>query len=133
MTRFSLSSIADKRTKKGLRKQIISIFSIISDEKGPHVEIIASPYQCESLFNAKEISILYTTVSMLEVKEMLIGELKLLFELFEFKMSDGRPSKKIIVTVCGCDANSEQVRKIIHNMIHSSNAAIKNLETLLER
>ncbi len=133
MSRFSLPKIKDKRAQKGLRKQIISVFSIDVDETGPTVEIIASPYTSDSLFNVKEISILFTTVTMLEVKEMIMGELKLLFEIFDSEMADGRPAKKVIVTICGKEANSGQVRAIVRNMIHTADTALKNLENIMER
>ena len=133
MSRFRLPKIKDKRAQKGLRKQIISVFSIDVDETGPTVEIIASPYTSDSLFNVKEISILFTTVTMLEVREMIMGELKLLFEIFDSEMADGRPAKKVIVTICGEEANSGQVRAIVRNMIHTSDTAIKNLENIMER
>jgi len=123
----------DKRAEIGLRKQIISIFSIDVNEMGPVVESIASPYTSDSLFNEREISILFSVVNMLEVKEMIIGELKLIFEIYDSMMDDGRPAKKIIVTVCGEEANSGQVRATVRNMIHSSDNAIKNLENILER
>ena len=62
-----------------------------------------------------------------------MGELKLLFEIFDSEMSDGRPAKKVIVTICGEEANSGQVRAIVRNMIHTSDTAIKNLEDIMER
>lgn len=133
MSRFSLSKIADKRAEKGLRKQIIGIFSIVADEMGPVVESLASPYANASLFNEREISILFTAVTMLEIREMILGELKLIFEIYDYEMSDGRPSKKIIVTVCGYEANSGQIRSMIRRLIHSSDTALKNLESLMER
>ena len=73
MSRFKLPTTKDKRAQKGLRKQIFSVFSINVNEMGPNVEIIASPYISDSLFNEREISILFTTVTMLEVKEMIIS------------------------------------------------------------
>ncbi|MFW9922785.1 MAG: hypothetical protein ACFFDW_05790 [Candidatus Thorarchaeota archaeon] len=133
MSRFSIANIANKREQKGLKKQIISIFSIVADEMGPHVEDIASPYSCSPLFNDREISILFTAVTMLEIKEMIMGELKLIFEIYEFRLEDGRPSKKIIVTICGDEANTGQIRTMVRNLINSSNNAIKNLESLMER
>ncbi|TFF84600.1 hypothetical protein EU523_01545 [Candidatus Heimdallarchaeota archaeon] len=133
MTRFKIPNLHDKRAKKGLRKQIISIFLIVADEMGPHVESIASPYPSESYFNDNEISMLFTTVTMFEVKEMLFGELKLIFEIIDFTMDDGRPSKKVLVAVCGWEANSNQVRDILHNLLSSSNAAIKNLENIMKK
>lgn len=133
LSRFSLPQLKDKRAEKGLRKQIISVFSIDVNEMGPVVESIASPYTSDSLFNEREISILFTTVTMFEVKEMLMGELKLIFEIFDSTMSDGRPAKKVVVTICGEEADSGQVRTIVRNMIHSSDNAIKNLENIMER
>ncbi|MBD3189803.1 MAG: hypothetical protein GF308_04125 [Candidatus Heimdallarchaeota archaeon] len=133
MTRFKLPTIGDKRVQQGLKKQIISVFSVIADEMGPHVESIASPYQCESLFNDAEISILFTAVTMLGIKELLLGELKLIFEIQNFKMKDGRTSKKVYVTVCGTEANSQQVKKIVKKLISSSDIAIKNLESLIKK
>ncbi|NHJ40244.1 MAG: hypothetical protein FK731_09455 [Asgard group archaeon] len=133
LSRFRLPVCKDKRAQKGLKKQIINVFSIDVNEMGPSVETIASPYTCDALFNDREISILFTTVTMLEVKEMILGELKLLFEIYDSVMSDGRPSKRVIVTVCGEEANSGQVRAIVRNMIHSSDNAIKNLESIIER
>lgn len=133
MSRFNLPKIKDKRAQKGLKKQLISIFSIIADEMGPHVETIASPYMCDPLFNDREISILFTTVTMLEIKEMIMGELKLLFDIFDYVMKDGRPSKKVLVTICGVEASSLQIRDIVNNMLQSSDNAIKNLENLMER
>ena len=133
MSRYSLPIIKNKRAQKGLKKQLISVFSIIADEMGPHVETIASPYMCDPLFNDREISILFTTVTMLEIKEMIMGELKLLFDIFEYIMTDSRPSKKVLVTVCGLEADSRQIRNIVNNMIQSSDNAIKNLENLMER
>ncbi|MHA1125907.1 MAG: hypothetical protein ACTSO7_04805 [Candidatus Heimdallarchaeota archaeon] len=133
MSRYSLPKIKDKRAQKGLKKQLISVFSIIADEMGPHVEEIASPYMCDPLFNDREISILFTTVTMLEIKEMIMGELKLLFDITEYIMKDGRPSKKVLVAVCGVEASTNQIRNIVNNMIQSSNNAIKNLENLMER
>ena len=118
---------------QGPRKQIISIFSVDVNEMGPVVESIASPYTCDPLFNEREISILFTTVTMLEVKEMTMGELKLIFEIYDSVMNDGRPAKKVIVTVCGDEAHSGQVRATVRNMIHSSDNAIKNLEDIMER
>jgi len=133
VSRYSLPKIKDKRAQKGLKKQLISVFSIIADEMGPHVEEIASPYMCDPLFNDREISILFTTVTMLEIKEMIMGELKLLFDITEYIMKDGRPSKKVLVAVCGVEASTNQIRNIVNNMIQSSNNAIKNLENLMER
>ncbi len=133
MSRYSLPIIKNKRAQKGLKKQLISVFSIIADEMGPHVETIASPYMCDPLFNDREISILFTTVTMLEIKEMIMGELKLLFDISDYIMKDGRPSKKVLVTVCGVEADSRQIRNIVNNMIQSSDTAIKNLENLMER
>ncbi|MBN1330737.1 MAG: hypothetical protein JXA54_14795 [Candidatus Heimdallarchaeota archaeon] len=133
MSRFKLPIIKDKRAQIGLRKQIISIFSIDVNEMGPVVESIASPYDSCCLFNEREISILFSVINMLEIKEMIIGELKLIFEIFDSIMDDGRPAKKVIVTVCGDEANSGQVRATVRNMIHSSETAIKNLENILER
>ncbi|HUT81773.1 MAG TPA: hypothetical protein VMZ29_11275 [Candidatus Bathyarchaeia archaeon] len=133
MSRFKLPIINDKRAQIGLRKQIISIFSIDVNEMGPVIESIASPYTSDSLFNEREISILFSVVNMLEIKEMIIGELKLIFEIYDSFMDDGRPAKKVIVTICGEEANSGQVRATVRNMIHSSNTAIKNLENILER
>ena len=133
MSRFLISNIADKRAQKGLKKQIISIFSIVADEMGPQVEIIESPYLCGPLFNDREISILFTAVSMLEIHEMLMGEIKLIFEMFDYYLTDGRPSKKILVAVCGDEANTEQIRTMIQKMVHSSDNAIKNLDSLLHR
>lgn len=133
LSRFKLPKIKDKRAQKGLRKQIISVFSIDVNEMGPVVESIASPYTSDSLFSEREISILFTAVTMLEVKELIMGELKLLFEIFDSEMSDGRPAKKVIVTICGEEANSGQVRAIVRNMIHTSDTAIKNLEDIMER
>jgi hypothetical protein len=134
LSRFSLPAISkDKRAQKGLRKQIFSVFSIEVNEMGPSVETIASPYISDSLFNVKEISILFTAVTMLEIKEMILGDLKLLFETYDSKMSDGRPAKRVVVTVCGDEANSGQVRAYVRNMIHSSDNAIKNLEDIVER
>jgi len=133
LSRFNLPKIKDKRAQKGLRKQIISIFSIDVNEMGPVVESIASPYASDSLFNEREISILFTTVTMLEIKEMTMGELKLIFEIYDSIMADGRPAKKVIVTVCGDEANSGQVRATVRSMIHSSDTAIKNLEQIVER
>ncbi len=133
MSRFSLSKISEKRARKGLKKQIISIFSIIADEMGPQVDSVASPYESAPIFNDREISILFTAVSMLEISEMTLGELKLLFEITDYTMSDGRPSKKIFVVVCGCEAISSQVRTMVRSLIHSSDAALKNLEDIMER
>jgi len=133
VSRYSLPKIKNKRAQKGLRKQLISVFSIIADEMGPHVENIASPYMCDPLFNEREISILFTTITMLEIEEMIMGELKLIFDIFDYIMKDGRPSKKVLVAVCGVEANSMQIREIVNNMIQSSNNAIKNLENLMER
>ena len=133
MSRFKLPIIKDKRAQKGLRKQIINIFSIDVTELGPEVEIIASPYTSDCIFNEREISILFTIVTMLEVKEMILGELKLLFEIYDSVMKDGRPAKKVIVTVCGEEANSGSVRAFVPNIIHSSEIALKNLENLAER
>jgi len=133
LSRFTIQNVAKKRAQKGLKKQIISIFSIIADEMGPQVESIASPYSSAPLLNDREISILFTAVTMLEIKEMIMGELKLIFEIFDYTMSDGRPSKKTIVTVCGDEANTNQIRTMVRNMIHSSDNAIKNLESLMER
>jgi len=133
LSRFKLPIINDKRAQIGLRKQIISIFSIDVNEMGPVIESIASPYTSDSLFNEREISILFSVVNMLEIKEMIIGELKLIFEIYDSFMDDGRPAKKVIVTICGEEANSGQVRATVRNMIHSSNTAIKNLENILER
>ena len=133
MSKFSLSKINEKRAQKGLRKQIISIFSIVADEMGPQIEAVASPYESTPIFNDREISILFTAVTMLDIHEMIMGELKLLFEIFEYTMSDGRPSKKIIVTVCGCEAVSSQVRTMVRSLIHSSDTAVKNLEDIMER
>jgi hypothetical protein len=133
LSRFKLPTTKDKRAQKGLRKQIFSVFSINVNEMGPNVEIIASPYISDSLFNEREISILFTTVTMLEVKEMIMGELKLLFEIFDSKMEDGRPAKRVIVTVCGDEANSGQVRAYVRNMIHCAENAIDNLDDIIER
>ncbi len=133
MSKFSLSNIGNKRAKKGLRKQIISIFSIIADKMGPQVDSVASPYESAPIFNEREISILFTAVTMLDIHEMLMGELKLIFEIMDYTMSDGRPSKKIFVVVCGCEAVSSQVRTMARNLILSSDVAIKNLENIMER
>ncbi|NHJ85091.1 MAG: hypothetical protein FK734_06490 [Asgard group archaeon] len=133
MSRFRLPECKDKRVQKGLRKQIISVFSIDVNDMGPEVELIASPYPCEKLFNEREISILFTTVTMLEVREMIMGELKLIFEIYDSTMNDGRPAKKVVVAVCGEEVISGQIRSIVRNMIHSSDEAIKNLENLMER
>ncbi len=133
MSRFSLSKISEKRAKKGLRKQIISIFSIIADKMGPQVDSVASPYESAPIFNDREISILFTAVTMLDIHEMSMGELKLLFEIEDYTMSDGRPSKKVFVVVCGCEAVSSQVRTMVRNLIHSSDVAVKNLENIMER
>ncbi|NHK30139.1 MAG: hypothetical protein FK730_02220 [Asgard group archaeon] len=133
MSKFRLPECTDKRVQKGLKKQIINIFSIDVNDMGPSVETIASPYVSDPIFNEREISILYTTVTMLEVREMKLGELKLLFEIYDSVMSDGRPAKRVVVTVCGEEANSGQVRAIVRNMIHSSDNAIKNLEDIVER
>ncbi len=133
MSRFSLSKISEKRARKGLKKQIISIFSIIADEMGPQVDSVASPYESAPIFNDREISILFTAVTMLEISEMTLGELKLLFEITDYTMSDGRHSKKIFVVVCGCEAISSQVRTMVRSLIHSSDAALKNLEDIMER
>lgn len=133
MSRFALSKISEKRARKGLKKQIISIFSIIADEMGPQVDSVASPYESAPIFNDREISILFTAVTMLEIREMSMGELKLLFEITDYIMSDGRPSKKIFVAVCGCEAISSQVRTMIRNLIHSSDVAVRNLEDIMER
>jgi hypothetical protein len=131
VSRFCLSSFGDKRAQKGLRKQIISVFNIIADEMGPHVESVASPYQSDPVFNEREISILFTTVTMLDVREMIIGELKIIFETEEFVLEVGRPSKQITVSLCGFEANSEEVRKLVKRMIHTSDNAVKNLESLM--
>ena len=133
MSRFKLPEIKEKRAQQGLRKQIISIFSIEVNESGPTVELIATPYAHNSLFNDREISILFSVVTMLEVKEMIMGELKLLFEIYESTMSDGRPSKRVIVTICGEESNSGQIRAIVRNIIHSSDTALKNLKNIIER
>ena len=133
MSRFSLAKIGEKRAQKGLKKQIISIFSIVADKMGPQVESIASPYESAPIFNDREISILFSAVTMLDIHEMIMGELKLLFEIYDYTMSDGRPSKKIVVTVCGCEAISSQVRTMVRNLIHSSETAVKNLEDIMER
>jgi hypothetical protein len=133
VSRYSLPKIKDKRAQKGLKKQLISVFSIVADEMGPQIEIIASPYMCDPLFNDREISILFTTVTMLEIEEMIMGELKLIFDIYNFILKDGRPSKKVLVAVCGVEANSLQIKEIVNNMIQSSNNAIKNLENLMER
>ena len=133
LSKKGIPSANQRRKMKGLKKQIISIFIIIADEMGPHVELISSPYTSDPLFNEREISILFSAVTMLEIDELIMGELKLIFEVSDFKMKDGRPSKKIIVAVCGCEANSQQVRTMVKNILQSSENAIKNLENFYER
>jgi hypothetical protein len=133
LSKFRLPECTDKRAQKGLKKQIINVFSIDVDDMGPTVEIIASPYASDPILNEREISLLFTTVTMLEVREMKLGELELLFEIYDSKMSDGRPAKRVVVTVCGEEADSGQVRTIVRNMVHSADNAIKNLENIVER